>query len=176
MNINVFATLSSLSKLTYLYLNQCSLTGKCAWHFIPDIYITSLSFIFTLESLHVTLYLSMCPLWSRMNIKRNYSHDIHNLHDSLSFIPCMMMFLLLIYDIHFLYLSLILYYTGTLPGAWSTFTSLQWLELSGNQLTGKSDSCDGYLPSLPSCNLYIEHVILPHFMHILYMTQTHMHT
>ena len=119
---------------------------------------------------------SMCPLWSRMNIKRNYSHFIHNLHDSLSFIPCIMMFLLLIYDIHFLYLSLFLYYTGTLPGAWSTLTSLQSLSLSGNQLTGKSDSCDGYLPSLPSCNLYIQHVILPHFMDILYMTQTYMHT
>ena len=149
MNINVFATLSSLSKLTYLYLNGCSLTGKCAWHLILDIYITSLSFIFTLESLHVTLTLSMCLLWSRMNIKRNYSHDIHNLHDSLSFIPCIMMFLLLIYDIHFLYLSLFLYYTGTLPGVWSTLTSLWDLRLSLNQLTGKSDSCDGYLTSLP---------------------------
>ena len=118
---------------------------------------------------------SMCPLWSRMNIK-GIILVIHNLHDSLSFIPCIMMFLLLIYDIHFLYLSLFLYYTGTLPGAWSTLTSLQYLDLSLNQLTGKSDSCDGYLPSLPSCNLYIQHVILPHFMHILYMTQTYMHT
>ena len=131
-------------------------------------------FIFTLESLHVTLTLS--PLWSGMKIKSNYSHVIHNLHDSLSFIHCIMMFLLLIYDIHFLYLSLFLYCTGTLPGAWSTLTSLQYLWLHTNQLTGKSSSCDGYLPSLPSCNLYIHHVILPHFMHILYMTQTHMHT
>ena len=135
-----------------------------------SIHSCSLSF-YTLHTL--TLYVS--PMVKDEH-KSNYSHDIHNLHDSLSFIPCIMMFLLLIYDIHFLCLSVFLYSTGTLPGAWCTLTSLQTLSLSSNQLTGKSDSCDGYLPSLPSCNLYIQHVILPHFMHILYMTQTHMHT
>ena len=29
----------------------------------------------------------MCPLWSRINIWMNHSHDIHHLHDSWSFIP-----------------------------------------------------------------------------------------
>ena len=135
-----------------------------------SIHSCSLS-LYTLHTL--TLYVS--PMVKDEH-KSNDAHVIHNLHDSLSFIPCIMMFLLLIYDIHFLYLSVFLYCTGTLPGAWSTLTSLQYLRLYSNQLTGKSDSCDGYLPSLPSCNLYIQHVILPHFMHILYMTQTHMHT
>ncbi len=85
-----------------------------------------------------------------------HSHDIHNLHDSLSFIPSILNVpLLLLYDIHFLYLSLFLYYSGTLPGEWSTLTSLQNLQLQWNQFTGKSDSCDGYLTSLPtSCVPY----------------------
>ncbi len=125
-------------------------------------------FLYTLRTL--TLY--VFPM-VKDDHKSNYSHVIHNLHDSLGFIPCIMMFLLLLCDIHFLYLSLFLYYTGTLPEVWSTLTSLQNLHLQDNKLTGKSDSCDGYLPSLTSCNLNIQNVILPHFMHILCMTQTH---
>ena len=114
-----------------------------------SIHSCSLS-LYTLHTL--TLYVS--PMVKDEH-KSNYSHDIHNLHDSLSFIPCIMMFLLLIYDIHFLYLSLFLYYTGTLPGVWSTFTSIQRLDLSTNRLTGKSDSCHGNLTSLPtSCVPY----------------------
>ena len=106
--------------------------------------------LYTLHTL--TLYVS--PMVKDEH-KSNYSHVIHNLLDSLSFIPCIMMFLLLIYDIHFLYLSLFLYNTGALPGVWSTLTNLQELRLYLNQLTGKSNSYYRYLSFLPtSCVPY----------------------
>ncbi len=52
--------------------------------------------------------------------------------------------------------SLFLYSTGTLPPELGALTNLEWLYLNNNQLSGKSDSYDGYLPSLPSCNLYTD--------------------
>ena len=110
----------------------------------------------------------MSPLWSRMKIKRNYSHDIHNLHDSLSFIPCIMMFLLLLYDIHFLYLFLSFFITqvhyqkcGLHSPAYSSFTYTRIISLV--RVIHEMDISFLSLPVFFTFNMLYSHISCPYF-------------